>query len=238
MLGVWLCYIELFSIKNAIKRIKVGPKVKVGLWTLNTEDFVFSTPEAKVPVHNCDHVLSVIRWSSIGLSSVINFSHFRLLLWNHWTEFNKTISISSTNFVFYRPIKKTRWSPRHLIGWDIFDFCSESVDRNSTKLDRKQDITVFYQVCVFLVDRKNKMAAPACDWLTHFLLLLWNSCMEFNEAWQEARSQSPLASLFFMPIRKIRWPPRPLIGGYIFSSLEPKAWVSYCHSAPSVAVRP
>ena len=139
--------------------------------------------------------------------------------------------------MFFRPNKKTRWSPRHLIGWDIFDFCSESVDRNSTKLDRKQDLTVFYQVCVFPVDRKNKMAAPASDWLTHFLLLLWNSCTEFNETWQEARSQSPLASLFFMPIRKIRWPSRPLIGGYIFSSLEPKARVSYCQSAPSV-VRP
>ena len=28
--------------------------------------------------------------SSVRPSSVVNFSHFRLLLWNRWTEFNKT----------------------------------------------------------------------------------------------------------------------------------------------------
>ena len=103
--------------------------------------------------------------------------HFRLLLWNGWTEFNETwqvarsqrllpsfcfsgrsekqdgrprlwlaetfstssvkplkgiqrnligskISMSSTKFVFFGPIRKTRWLPWPLIGWDIFDFCS------------------------------------------------------------------------------------------------------------------
>ena len=40
------------------------------------------------------------------------------------------------------------------------------------KLDRKQDLNVLYQVCVFGADRKNKMAAPASDWLRHFRLLL------------------------------------------------------------------
>ena len=46
--------------------------------------------------------------------------------------------------------------------------------RNSTKLDWKQDLNVNYQVCVFRVGRKNKMATPASDWLRHFRLLLWN----------------------------------------------------------------
>ena len=32
------------------------------------------------------HALSVVRLSSV----VVNFSHFRLLLWNHWAEFNET----------------------------------------------------------------------------------------------------------------------------------------------------
>ena len=31
------------------------------------------------------------------------------------------------------------------------------------KLDRKQDLNVFYQVYVFRADRKNKMAALASD---------------------------------------------------------------------------
>ena len=196
--------------------------------------------------------------------------HFRLLLWNYWTEFNETwqearsqcplpslcfsgrlekqdgrpglwlaetfstsplkllngiqqnltgskISMSSTKFVFFGLIGKTRWLPWPLIGWDIFDFSSETAGRNWTKLDRKQDLNVLYQVCVFRADRKNKMAALASDWLRHFQLLLWNYWTEFNETWQEARSQSPLPSLcFFGPIGKTRWPPWPLIGWDIF----------------------
>ena len=183
-------------------------------------------------------------------SVVVNFSHFRLLLLNHWTEFDKTlqegrsqrplpslcfsgrsekqdgrpglwlaetfstsplkplngiqrnlkrskISTSSTKFVFFRPIGKTRWPPWPLIGWDIFNFSSETAERNLTKLDRKQDLNVLYQVCVFRADRKNKMATLASDWLRHFRLLLWNRWTEFNETWQEARYQRLLPGLCF-----------------------------------------
>ena len=42
------------------------------------------------------------------------------------------------------------------------------------ELDRQQDLNVLYQVCVFQVDRKSKMAAPAFDWLRHFRLLLYH----------------------------------------------------------------
>ena len=222
---------------------------------------VFSAPEPKAQVHYCDHALSVVR-----RPSVVNFSHFRLLLWNRLTEFNETwqearsqcplpslcfwgrsekqdgrpglwlaetfstsslkplkgiqrnligskVSTSSTKFVFFRQIGKTRWPPWPLIGWDILDFSSETTERNSTKLDRnqdlgwdildfssetgernstkldkKQDLNVLYKVCVFWADRKNKMAALASDWLRHFRLLLWNRWTEFSETWQEARS--------------------------------------------------
>ena len=127
----------------------------------------------------------------------------------------------------------------------IFNFFSKSAERNSTKLDRKQDLNVLYQVCVFFAPigktrwppwpligwdisttslkplngiqrnftgskistsstkfvflgpiQKNKMAALASDWLRHFRLL-WNRWTEFNETWQEARSQRPLPSLCF-----------------------------------------
>ena len=60
-----------------------------------------------------------------------------------------------------------------------------------------QDFNVLYQVCVFRADRKKKMVALASDWLRHFLLLWWNQWTEFNETWQEARSQRPLPSLCF-----------------------------------------
>ena len=39
------------------------------------------------------------------------------------------------------------------------------------------------------------MAALVFDLLRHFRLLLWNGLTEFNEPWQEARSQRPLPSL-------------------------------------------
>ena len=106
------------------------------------------------------------------------------------------ISVSPTKFVFFGPIRKTRWPPWPLICWDIFDFSSETALQNSTKLDRKQDISVLSQVCVFRADWKNKMAALASDWLRHFRLL-WICWTKFNKTWQEARSQCPLPSLCF-----------------------------------------
>ena len=115
--------------------------------------------------------------------------------------------------MFFELIGKT--SPG-LFGWDIFDFFSETAEQNSTKLDRKQDLNALYQVCVFRADLKNKMAALASDWLIHFRLLLWNRWTEFNETWQEARSQSPLQSLCFTGRSEKKWPPWPLIGRDIF----------------------
>ena len=94
----------------------------------------------------------------------------------NWIQRNLTgskISKSSTKFVFFGLIGKTRWSPWHLICWDILNFFSETTERNSTQLDRKQDLNVLYHVCVFRANGKNKMAAPSSDWLRHFGLLLW-----------------------------------------------------------------
>ena len=56
--------------------------------------------------------------------------------------------------------------------------------RNSTKLDRKQDFNVLYQVYVFRPIGKNMMATPASDWLRHFRLLLWKRSTEFNDTWR------------------------------------------------------
>ena len=58
------------------------------------------------------------------------------------------------------------------LTFHIFDFSSETTEWNLTKLYRKVDLNVLYQVCVFRADRKNKMAALASDWLIHFRLLL------------------------------------------------------------------
>ena len=97
--------------------------------------------------------------------------------------------------LFLGPIGKIRWPP--WIGWHIFDFSSETTEQNSTKVDMKQGLNIFYQVCVFVADQKNKMAALASYWLRHFRLLLWNRSMEFIKTFQEARSQRPLPRLCF-----------------------------------------
>ena len=215
--GLWLA--ETFStsplkLLNGIQRNLTGSKI-----SMSSTMFVFIRADRK---------------NKMAAPASDWLRHFRLLLWNRWTEFNETwqearsqrplqslcfsgrsekqdghpglwlaetfstsplkplngiqrnltgskISTSSTMFVFFGLIEKTRWPPRPLIGWDIFDFSSEIAERNSTKLDRKQDLNVLYKVCVFRADRKNKMAVLASDWLRHFRLLLWNRWTEFNK---------------------------------------------------------
>ena len=154
----------------------------------------------------------------ISKTNVTNFLEIRKLLHGIPQFYVEVLSaFNECKHVFFEPIGKTRWPPWPLIGWDIFDFFSETAEQNSTKLDRKQDLNPLYQVCVFRADPKNKMAALASDLLRHFRLLLWNPWTEFNDTWQEARSQRPLPSfLFFGPIGKTRWPPWPLIGWDIF----------------------
>ena len=135
-------------------------------------------------------------------SVVVNFSHFQLLLWNSWTEFDETLQVGKSQrplprLCFSGQSEKQDGRPGALIGWDIFDFSSETTERNPTKLYRKQDLNVLYQVCVFRADRKNKMATLASDWLRHFRLLLWIRWTKFNKTWQEERSQHPLPNLCF-----------------------------------------
>ena len=128
--------------------------------------------------------------------------HFWLLLWNRWTEFNETWQEARSQC----PLPSVCFSGRsenqdaHPGLWSVETFStslSGTAQQNSTKLDRKQDLKVLYQVCVFLANRKNKMATLPSYWLRHFRLL-WKCWMEFKETWLEARSHSPLPSLCFL----------------------------------------
>ena len=103
----------------------------------------------------------------------------------------------STTFVFFRQIGKNKMAALASDLLRHFRLLLWNCERNSTKLDRKQDLNALYQVFVFQVDRKNKMAALAYDLLRHFQLFLWNCWIEFNRTWQEARSQHPLPGLRF-----------------------------------------
>ena len=99
-----------------------------------------------------------------------------------WNLIGIKISLSSSKFVFFGPIRKTRWPPLPLIGWDIFDFLSETTEWNSTKLDRKQDVNVLYQVCVFQADEWKKLPPwPICQkggtlYSGADYVALWASC--------------------------------------------------------------
>ena len=72
------------------------------------------------------------------------------------------ISTSSTKF--FGPIRKSRWPPWPLIGWDIFYFFSAITAENST-FDKKQVLNTLYQLFVFRADRKTKIVALLNIWL-------------------------------------------------------------------------
>ena len=50
-----------------------------------------------------------------------------------WNSTERKISTSSTKFVFFGRIGKTRWPPWPLIGWGIFEFSSETAEQNLTE---------------------------------------------------------------------------------------------------------
>ena len=95
------------------------------------------------------------RWENkmVSLASYWQ-KHFRLFLWNSWTEFNKTWQILRSKCplpTLFVPTRKTRWPSWPLIGWYIFDFYFKTAV-HSTKLDRKQDLNLLWQVRVFRAD--------------------------------------------------------------------------------------
>ena len=181
-------------------------------------------PKTKVDRRTWLHLPSGTHWSnSYFFWDVYIFNDSSALL---WLRVARRPSILNLFGVFIGPIGKTRWPPWPLVGWDIFDFCSKTAERNSTKLYRKQDPKVIYQVYVFRADRLKQDGHPASDWLRYFRLLLWNHWTDFNETWREARFQRNLTGskistsyakfVFFGLIIKSRWPSGSLIGWDIF----------------------
>ena len=140
--------------------------------------------------------------------------HFRLILFNHWTEFNET----------WQEVKSHRPLPRLEVCVCFFFFffflgggggsenqndrpclwldetfsasSLESLNGIWRNLTGSNILTSSTKFC-FRAYRKTKMAAQASDWLRHFRLHLCNRWMEFNKTWQEARSQRLLQRLCF-----------------------------------------
>ena len=127
--------------------------------------------------------------------------HSRLLLWNHWTEFNETWKEARSQrplpiLCFWADLKKQDGRP----GLWLAETFSTSplkplngIQRNLTGSKISMPSTNF---CVFGPIGNTRLPL-ASDWLRHFLLQLWNRWKEFNETWQEARSERPLPSFYF-----------------------------------------
>ena len=107
------------------------------------------------------------------------------------------ISMSSTKFVFFLPIGKTRWLPHLWLAETFSPSPLKPLNGIHSNLTGRKILISSTQVCVFRANRKNKMATLASDWLSDFWLFLWNHWTEFNETWQEARSQCLLPSFCF-----------------------------------------
>ena len=69
----------------------------------------------------------------------------------------------------------------------FFDFYSENAERNSMKLNWKQDLNVLYQICVFRGRSENKMAALADSSKRWHIVLRCTIC-------------GPLGLLLFLPL--------------------------------------
>ena len=130
--------------------------------------------------------------------------HFRLLLWNHLMDFKETWQESRSK----RPLprlcfsgqsekKKQDGRPGLWLAGTFTTSSLKPLNRIKRNLTGSKISTPSTKFVFFRTDPKNKMAALAFNWLRHFRLLLWNRWTEFNETWQEARSQRPLPSVCF-----------------------------------------
>ena len=123
---------------------------------------VFSSPEPKARVSYCHSAPSVVRPSVVRPSSVRRkLSHFRLLLCPKSVRNSCVIKVFGGVFMLSRCLLDCSVAVGVFVtGLSQISsfFSSETTERNSTKLDRKQDLNALYQVCVFRADRKNRMA--------------------------------------------------------------------------------
>ena len=126
--------------------------------------------------------------------------HFRLLLWCRLTEFNETWQEARSQRLLpicvFRADRKNKMAvlPSDWLNHFRLLHCKlDGIQQNLTGCKISTPSTKF----VFSGRSEKQVAILASDWLRHFRLLLWNRLTEFNETWQEARSQRPLSSLYF-----------------------------------------
>ena len=104
----------------------------------------------------------VLLWNALSVVTIFfKFSTFHLLngIWGNLI--GSKIPTSSTKFVFLCWLENKYG--RSVSDWlRHFQLSSETNERNLRKLERKQELNVIYQVCVFWADLKSMMT-PASD---------------------------------------------------------------------------
>ena len=126
---------------------------------------------------------------------------------------------------------------RPSLTFHIFVFYAETI-RNSTKLDRKQDLNVLYQVCIFRADWKTRWPPwPLIGWdIIDFLSVQ----TEFHETWQEASIKISISTVFVFSAdrkKKTRWPPWLLISWDIFAfSSETTEWIQRTLTGSNISI--
>ena len=114
--------------------------------------------------------------------------HFRLLLWNRWTEFNETWQEARSKLLLPSLCLSGRWVTKYFrSGWSVkkvahctqvhdiwpfgpvvVDLSSGTTERYLLKLYSKQELNVLLHFCVFRADRITNITALAgpsiCDW--------------------------------------------------------------------------
>ena len=114
-----------------------------------------------------------------------------------WTEINETWQEAKSqrppSGLCFSGRSEQIWLSLPLIGWDNFDVVSLTAERNSTKLDRKQDLNV--KVCAFRADQKNRI--PVLSYLS----IKVAHCTQVHDMW-------PFGSLVYCSENKMTsdWP--------------------------------
>ena len=124
--------------------------------------------------------------------------------------------MTSTKFVFFGPIGKTRLPPWPLIGWDIFNFSSETMNGIQWNFTGSKNSTSSTKFVFFGPIGKTRWPPwPLIGWdnLTSPLKPL--NGIQWNLTGSKI-SMSSTKFVFFGPIGKTRWPSWPLIGWDIF----------------------
>ena len=130
------------------------------------------------------------------------------------------ISMSSTKFVFFGLIGKTKWPPWPLIGSDIFDF-SETAEKEFNETWQEARSQHPLPSLFFFSGGSKKQDGRPCLWLDEtFSTSPLKPLNRIQRNLTESKiSTSSTKFVFFGPIGKTRWRPLPLFGWDIFQLL-------------------